>query len=90
MQIRYYNLNFYFSAKKNTNNDTDIFKYFVNAREFFSQINKVAINVVSDFLNAFWKYTITKIVRARGQMVVNIFVFCVIITVPAIWKGYAR
>ncbi|QBZ53325.1 hypothetical protein PoMZ_09001 [Pyricularia oryzae] len=76
--------------EEDINNDTDVSEYLVSAREFLSRINKIAIDVVSNFLGALWKYTITKIVRARGQMVVDALVFRVVITVPAIWKGYAR
>ncbi|KAI6613465.1 hypothetical protein MCOR14_011598 [Pyricularia oryzae] len=76
--------------EEDMNDEMDVSEHLVSARGFLSRTNKTAIDVVSDFLGALWKHTITKIVRARGQMVVDALVFCVVITVPAIWKGYAR
>lgn len=76
--------------EEDTNDDRDVSEYLVSAREFLSRTNKTAIDAVSDFLGALWKNTIAKIVCARGQMVVDALVFRVVITVPAIWKGYAR
>uniref|UniRef100_L7J4E5 Hsp70-like protein n=1 Tax=Pyricularia oryzae (strain P131) TaxID=1143193 RepID=L7J4E5_PYRO1 len=61
-----------------------------DCRDFLKRTGKSAVDVVADYLGMLWKHTIETIVRARGQTVVDAMVIRTVITVPAIWKGYAR
>jgi molecular chaperone DnaK (HSP70) len=46
--------------------------------------------MVADYLKLLWNYALEMITKSRGEDIVNNFRFHVVITVPAIWKGYAR
>ncbi|TLS21543.1 uncharacterized protein PpBr36_10253 [Pyricularia pennisetigena] len=76
--------------EEDVENDMYVCEHLSRGREFLSRADKTAVDVVADFLRAMWNHTIAKIERARGQTVVDALVFRVVITVPAIWKGYAR
>lgn len=52
--------------------------------------DKTAVDLVADYLKEFWSHILSTINRARGESVVDALRFHVVITVPAIWKGYAR
>lgn len=54
------------------------------------EIDKTAVDVVGDYLGALWKHVLETIYKARGEHVIDAMVFHVVITVPAIWKDYAR
>ncbi|TLD05937.1 uncharacterized protein PgNI_08538 [Pyricularia grisea] len=60
------------------------------SRNFLKTHNKTAVDVIADYLRVLWKHTIDTIVRSRSELVVNALQFNVVLTVPAIWKGYAR
>lgn len=51
---------------------------------------KTAIDLIADYLRALWAHVLDTIKKARGESVVDALPFHVVITVPAIWKGYAR
>ncbi|TLD18625.1 hypothetical protein PspLS_10332 [Pyricularia sp. CBS 133598] len=59
-------------------------------RAFLQRTRKSAVDVVADYLRMLWRHTMQTIVRARGKTVVDAMVIQAVITVPAIWKGYAR
>lgn len=62
----------------------------IRARKLIKTGNKTAIDVVADYLRALWRHILGTIQKARGKSVVETLTFHVMITVPAIWKDYAR
>lgn len=59
-------------------------------RKMLKENGKTAIDLIADYLRALWVHVIESINKSRGESVVDALVFRVVITVPAIWKGYAR
>ncbi|KAJ4219343.1 hypothetical protein NW759_007732 [Fusarium solani] len=51
---------------------------------------KTAIDLIADYLRAIWCHTLESIAKDRGDSVLEAYQFHVVITVPAIWKDYAR
>ena len=51
---------------------------------------KTAIDLIADYLRALWEHILATILKARSKSVVEGLTFHVVITVPAIWKDYAR
>jgi molecular chaperone DnaK (HSP70) len=62
----------------------------LRARKYLRRNKKSAIDLIADYLRGLWKHTLETISRNRGQTVINALRFHVVITVPAIWKSYAR
>jgi hypothetical protein len=52
--------------------------------------NATAIQLNTDFLRVLCMYSLEQIKKSRGDSVVNALRFHVVITIPAIWEGYAR
>jgi molecular chaperone DnaK (HSP70) len=52
--------------------------------------SKDPIDVVADYLKLLWQHTIQSMKRERGDMGVDGLPFKVVLTVPAIWKEYAK
>ena len=52
--------------------------------------NKTATDLVADYLKALWQHTLDTMLKARSKSVIEALAFRVVITVPAIWKDYAR
>ncbi|KAI0430723.1 hypothetical protein F5Y09DRAFT_307087 [Xylaria sp. FL1042] len=65
-------------------------EFILRARQFLRVEGKTPIDLISDYLRALWAHTLQTIAKARGQTVLDALRFHVVITVPAIWKGYAR
>ncbi|KAJ8113599.1 hypothetical protein ONZ43_g5118 [Nemania bipapillata] len=65
-------------------------EYLLRARRFLREQNKTAIDLIADFLRCLWQHILVTIQKARKKTVVDGMVFHVVLTVPAIWKGYAR
>ncbi|KAI9149947.1 Heat shock 70 kDa protein 12B [Paramyrothecium foliicola] len=63
---------------------------FLNAKRMLKQSGKSAVDVVADYLRLFWDHIIDTIQRDRGDFVVEALQLHVVLTVPAMWKGYAR
>lgn len=63
---------------------------FMNAKRMLKDSGKSAVDVIADYLRVFWKHVMDTIVRERGEFVVDALKIHVVLTVPAIWKGYAR
>ncbi|KAL8398619.1 hypothetical protein RB596_005953 [Gaeumannomyces avenae] len=59
-------------------------------RMFLAKTGKTAIEVIADYLRLLWKHTLDTIAKNLGDIVLNSMTFRVVITVPAIWKPYAR
>lgn len=60
------------------------------ARRTLRDNNKSAGDAVADYLRPFWRHVVESITRDRGELVIDTMTFHVVITVPAIWKDYAR
>lgn len=65
-------------------------EFILRARKMLRQIKKTASDLISDYLRSLWKHVLETITRDRGETVLEALQFVVVITVPAIWKGYAR
>ena len=52
--------------------------------------DKTATDLIGDYLGALWKHILETIYKACGKAVIAAIVCHVVITVPAIWKDYAR
>lgn len=63
---------------------------FMNAKRMLNRSGKSAVDVIADYLKAFWKHVMDTIQRDRGEVLVDSLKIHVVLTVPAIWKGYAR
>lgn len=61
----------------------------LRARKRIRESQKTAIDLIADYLGALWRHILDTINRAR-QPVIEALKFHVVITVPAIWKDYAR
>lgn len=51
---------------------------------------KNVVGLITDYLRLLWGHIMSTIERARGETAVETLAIHVVITVPAIWKGYAR
>ena len=65
-------------------------EFFIRARKMLRQNGKTAVGLIADYLRLIWAHTIESIDKALGKSVVEAYKFRVVITVPAIWKSYAR
>ena len=64
--------------------------FLIRARKMLRENGKTAVDLLADYLRGLWGHAIETIERARGKSVIDAMQFRVVITVPAIWKGYAR
>ncbi len=60
------------------------------ARAYLKKHGKTAIEVTALFLRHLWNHTIRRITDTIGRHLVNFSKFHIVITLPAIWPGYAR
>ncbi|KAF8853526.1 actin-like ATPase domain-containing protein [Acephala macrosclerotiorum] len=65
-------------------------EFVLRGRKMLRENGKTAIELIADYLRALWKHVLDTITKARGESVVDALPLHVVITVPAIWKGYAR
>ena len=63
---------------------------FARIRATMAESGKTALDLVTEYLRLLWGHTISTIERARGESEVEALAIHVVLTVPAIWKGYAR
>jgi molecular chaperone DnaK (HSP70) len=63
---------------------------FLHAKRKVAEEGLTAQDMVADYIKLLWNYALEMITKARGDDIVNNLRFHVVITVPAIWKGYAR
>ncbi|KAM6516180.1 hypothetical protein FALCPG4_014371 [Fusarium falciforme] len=61
-----------------------------HAQKMARENGKTAIDLIADYLRAIWNHTLEVIAKDRGDSVLEAYQFHVVITVPAIWKDYAR
>ncbi|KAH6859112.1 hypothetical protein BKA58DRAFT_473205 [Alternaria rosae] len=65
-------------------------EFVLRGRKMLKENNKMATELIADYLRALYTYSLQQIVKSRGVSVVDALRFHVVITIPAIWKGYAR
>ncbi|KAK7917796.1 hypothetical protein PG985_011404 [Apiospora marii] len=65
-------------------------EFLLRARQHMRDEGKTAVQLVADYLRALWAHILESITKSRGEVVVDISRFRVVITIPAIWKPYAR
>lgn len=65
-------------------------EFILRARQFMRTEGKTPVDLIADYLRALWAHTLQTIAKARGQTVLDALRFHIVLTVPAIWKGYAR
>lgn len=64
--------------------------YLLRGRSMLQETQKTAVDVIADYLRLLFGHTIDQIIKARGESVIDALRFHIVITIPAIWKGYAR
>jgi Molecular chaperone len=62
----------------------------LRARKLMRETGKTATDLVADYLRLLWQHTMETIHMFRSKSVISALTFHVVITVPAIWKDYAR
>lgn len=65
-------------------------EFLLRGRKMLRESGKTAVDLIADYLRALWRHILDTIQKARGKAVVEGLTFHVVITVPAIWKDYAR
>ncbi|KAL3474643.1 hypothetical protein BJX99DRAFT_231373 [Aspergillus californicus] len=65
-------------------------EFVLRGRKMLRELDKTATDVIADYLRALWQHVMKTIHKARGKSVIAALAFHVVITVPAIWKDYAR
>ncbi|KAH6647235.1 hypothetical protein BKA67DRAFT_429649 [Truncatella angustata] len=65
-------------------------EFVVRARDMMEKSGKSAVDLVADYLRLLWGHIVSTIARARGDDIVKSLAIHLVITVPAIWKSYAR
>ncbi|KAF3006148.1 hypothetical protein E8E14_006718 [Neopestalotiopsis sp. 37M] len=62
----------------------------LEAKRLLKQSGKSEVDVIADYLRVLWEHIIDTIRKDRDEWVVDAMELHVVITVPAIWQGYAR
>ncbi|KAJ5522024.1 hypothetical protein N7527_006139 [Penicillium freii] len=62
----------------------------VRARKMLQDEDKTAVDCIADYLKGLWAHTLKSIKSDRNDVIVSNLAFHVVITIPAIWKDYAR
>ena len=70
--------------------EVKVSEYILRGRKMLRESGKTATDLIGDYLEALWKHILETIYKARGKSVIEAMEFHVVITVPAIWKDYAR
>jgi hypothetical protein len=65
-------------------------EFILRGRRMLKENNKTATELIADYLRALCTYSLEQITKSRGDSVVDALRFHIVITIPAIWKGYAR
>ncbi|KAI1425006.1 actin-like ATPase domain-containing protein [Xylaria sp. FL1777] len=64
--------------------------YYIRAKRKLRELDKTSVDLIADYLKALWQHTLDTIHKSRSRFVIAALAFHVVITVPAIWKDYAR
>lgn len=70
--------------------DVKTSEFFLRAKKMLRDTGKTPVGLIADYLRALWQHTMDTINKALGDSVMDGLRFHVVITVPAIWKAYAR
>ncbi|KAF7184569.1 hypothetical protein CNMCM7691_005753 [Aspergillus felis] len=70
--------------------DVQSSEFFLLAKEKVRSEGLQPINLVADYLRLLWAHTLETIEKSRGAQFLPALRLHIVITVPAIWKGYAR
>ncbi|KOS41464.1 hypothetical protein ACN38_g7672 [Penicillium nordicum] len=62
----------------------------VKARKLLLDLGKTPEDCIADYLRALWKHTLKMIRKGHADYLIESLQFHVVLTVPAIWKDYAR
>lgn len=65
-------------------------EFILRAKKKVRSEGRRPVDMVADYLRLLWGHTLEIIEKSRGKDVIDAMRFHVVITVPAIWKGYAR
>jgi molecular chaperone DnaK (HSP70) len=65
-------------------------EFILRGRKMLKENNKTATELIADYFRALSTYCLEQIKKSRGDSVVDALRFHIVITIPAIWKGYAR
>lgn len=65
-------------------------EFLIRARKRLKESQRTATDLIADYLGALWKHILDTIHKARSKSAIDALTFHVVITVPAIWKDYAR
>lgn len=70
--------------------DTRVSEPLLRARKMLKENGKSETDLIADYLRKLWQHVLAVMAQDRGKTIVDELRFHVVITVPAIWKGYAR
>lgn len=62
----------------------------VKARRLLREWGKTAQECIADYLRALWNHTLKMMRKGHAKSLIESLQFHVVITIPAIWKDYAR
>ncbi|KAL3455943.1 hypothetical protein BJX64DRAFT_53416 [Aspergillus heterothallicus] len=65
-------------------------EFILRGRKMLKETGKTAVGLIADYLRLLWEHILETVKKSRGEYVIDALRFHVVITVPAIWKGYAR
>lgn len=65
-------------------------EFYLRAKEKLRIEGRRPVELVADYLRLLWEHTQQMIEKSRGPGSLDSLRFHIVITVPAIWKGYAR
>lgn len=65
-------------------------RFLHHGRQTLRETGKSASDLIADYLRLLWGHALYNINKACGKGIVDALRFHVVITVPAIWKDYAR
>ncbi|KAJ5747486.1 uncharacterized protein N7511_009182 [Penicillium nucicola] len=65
-------------------------EFFLLAKEKVRMEGLQPLDLVADYLRLLWAHTMKMIEKSRGDQFLPALRFHIVISVPAIWKGYAR
>ncbi|RMJ17054.1 hypothetical protein CDV36_003242 [Fusarium kuroshium] len=65
-------------------------RFLQRARENAQRCGRTPVDIVADYLKLLWIHTEEKIKQEIGKYEFNALTLHIVVTVPAIWKGYAQ
>lgn len=65
-------------------------RFLQRARDVARKFGKTPVDIVADYLRLLWNHAEEKIKQEIGRSMFNALTLHIVVTVPAIWKGYAQ